>query len=69
MKFELTNHARESLKKRSHIRMEWIDRVLAQPDRVEPDRNDSELEHRLGRIEENEGRVLRVIIKKNTTFF
>ena len=67
MNFELTQHARESLKKRPAIRLEWIAQVLAHPDHVESDRQDSELEHRLGRIDAHEGRVLRVIVKKNTT--
>lgn len=32
------------------------------PERVEPDRIDPDLEHRLGRISEYGGRVLRVIV-------
>lgn len=66
MNFELTEHAKESLRKRGNIRTEWIEQVLANPERVESDRNDPELEHRLGKIAEYDGRVLRVIIKKNT---
>ena len=64
MDYQLTEHARESLRKRSSIRVEWVERVLLQPDRVEPDRTDPELEHRMSRIQESEGRVLRVIVKK-----
>jgi len=66
MIYDLTDHARESLRKRLTIRPEWIERVLQQPDRVEPDSVDAELEHRLGRIPEYDGRVLRVIVKKAT---
>lgn len=66
MKYELTEHARESLRKRPDIREEWVERVLDQPERIEPDRVDPELEHRLGRIREYGGRVMRVIIKRNT---
>jgi Domain of unknown function (DUF4258) len=66
MTYDLTDHARESLRKRPAIRLEWIERVLQQPDRVEPDSVDGELEHRLGRISEYDGRVLRVIVKKAT---
>ena len=66
MPYDLTDHARESLRKRPIIRLEWIERVVQQPDRVEPDGVDPELEHRLGRIPEYDGRVLRVIIKKAT---
>ncbi len=46
--------------------MEWIERVLAEPEHVEPDHFDLELEHRLSRIQEYEGRVLRVIVRKQT---
>ena len=66
MIYDLTEHARESLRKRPTIQMEWIERVLAEPERVEPDRFDLEIEHRLRSIVEYEGRVLRVIVKKQT---
>ncbi|MCP9471974.1 MAG: DUF4258 domain-containing protein [Nitrospira sp.] len=65
--YELSEHARESWRKRPVIRMEWIEEVLRQPQLVEKDSVDAELEHRLGRIQEYDGRVLRVIVKKNTT--
>ncbi len=64
MDYQLTEHARESLRKRPSIRVEWVERVLLQPERVEPDRTDPELEHHIGRIQESEGRALRVIVKK-----
>lgn len=64
--YEFSNHARESLRKRPVIRMEWIEQVLKQPQLVEIDTVDAELEHRLGHIEEYDGRVLRVIAKKDT---
>ena len=66
MTYDLTDHARESLRKRPAISLEWVERVLQQPERVEPDTVDAELEHRLGRIPEYDGRVLRVIVKKAT---
>lgn len=69
MTYDLTDHARESLRKRPTIQPEWIERVLQQPERVEPDKVDVGLEHRLGRIPEYDGRVLRVIIKKATSPF
>ena len=62
MEYELTDHARESLRKRPVIRMEWVESVLATPQRIEPDRVDPELEHRLGRIGAYSNRVLRVIV-------
>ncbi len=43
------------------IPREWAERVLLQPDWEEPDRTDPALRHALGRIEEYDGRVLRVI--------
>jgi len=64
--YELTEHARESLRTRPVIRMEWVERVLRQPQRVEADAVDEKLEHRLGRIVEYDERVLRVIVKKDT---
>ncbi|MCC6965114.1 MAG: DUF4258 domain-containing protein [Nitrospira sp.] len=67
MIYDLTNHARESLRKRPIIRLGWIESVLQNPDLIEPDPVDSELEHRLGRIHEYDGRVLRIIVKKGTT--
>ena len=66
MPYDLTDHARESLRKRPTILLEWVERVLQQPERVEPDSVDADLEHRLGRIPEYDGRVLRVIVKKAT---
>lgn len=63
MNYELTRHAREVLLERE-IRLEWMERVLNAADRVEPDLDDEELEHRLGRIQEYDNRVLRVIINR-----
>lgn len=59
MDFELTEYARESLRKRPNIRMTWVEQVLRNPERSEPDGIDPDLEHRLGRIDECRGRVLR----------
>lgn len=67
MEYELTEHARVSLIQRSNIRLVWLERVLEQPQRVEPDALDPELEHRLGTIDEYEGRVLRVIVRPTVT--
>ncbi|MFN0149676.1 MAG: DUF4258 domain-containing protein [bacterium] len=67
MRFELTAHAKESLRKRPNIRLEWVERVIEGPERVEVDRVDAELEHRLGRVPEYGGRVLRVIVRRGTS--
>lgn len=64
MDFDLTEHARESLRKRPSIRLAWVEQVLHNPERSEPDGIDPDLEHRLGRIDEYEGRVLRVIVNR-----
>ena len=67
MDYYLTEHAQESLRKRSGIRIEWMEQVIREPNKVEPDRVDKELEHRLGRIPDYKNRVLRVVVKKNTS--
>ena len=66
MEFELSKHATESLLERQ-IQLKWIEKAFSQPQRVESDRLDINLEHRLLRIEEFDGRVLRVIINKSLT--
>ena len=66
MDYELTEHAQECLRKRSLIRIEWMKQVIQEPERIELDRVDPELEHRLGRIQAYENRVLRVVVKKDT---
>lgn len=62
MKYELTQHAVDALANRE-IKIEWMERVLENPDKIETDSVDAELEHRLARILEYNNRVLRVIIK------
>ena len=64
MHYILTKHAQESINER-HIRLEWVDVAFCQPQLIEPDRVDSTLEHRMARIDEYGGRVLRLIV--NTT--
>jgi len=59
-----TEHARQRMVKR-RLAQEWIERVIANPARIEPDETDPELEHRLGRIPELADRVLRVIVAKS----
>jgi hypothetical protein len=43
------------------IKTTWVVRVLTKPQRTEIDRSDSALTHALGRIDECDGRVLRVV--------
>lgn len=59
-----TEHARRRMAKRQ-LQQEWIERVAANPARVEPDELDPNLEHRLGVVPELANRVLRVIVSKD----
>jgi SAM-dependent methyltransferase len=56
-------HAKTVLQERE-IDIAWCEQVLNSPERVEPDPDEGELEHRLGRISEHGGRVLRVVVNK-----
>jgi len=64
--YELTAHAKTVLQERG-IQLEWLERVLASPERSEPDRADPELQHAIGRIAENDDRYLRVIYNAAVT--
>jgi hypothetical protein len=75
IRYELTAHAVTVMFERE-IPVIWLERVLANPERVEPDKIDPELLHALGRIPERDDRVLRVVYNKNidpwrvvTTYF
>jgi hypothetical protein len=63
VKFDLTKHAKTVLKERE-IDIAWCEQVLNSPEQVESDSHEPELEHRLGRISEHGGRVLRVVVNK-----
>jgi hypothetical protein len=62
----LTEHAQDALVRRQ-IPLEWLERVLNAPEATEADPMDPELGHRLARITEFGGRVLRVIVNCRTT--
>ena len=64
--YELTAHANTVLAGRG-IQRDWLERVLASPERREADRADPELEHAIGRIAENDDRYLRVIYNAAVT--
>jgi hypothetical protein len=59
-----TEHVLRRMAKRQ-LRQEWIERVVANPSRVEPDEVDATLEHRLAAVPELANRVLRVIVSKD----
>ena len=65
MNYILTEHARESINER-RILLEWLDFVFFKPQRIEADRVDSTLEHRMARIEQYGGRVLRVVVNTSS---
>lgn len=64
--YELTAHARTVIEERD-IKLDWLERVLSNPERSEPDRADPELQHATGRIAENDDRYLRVIYNATVT--
>jgi len=60
IRYQLTAHAAAVIAERE-IDPEWVRRVLSGPERTEADRSDPSLTHALGRIEERDHRVLRVV--------
>ncbi len=64
MKLIYTEHALQRMAKRQ-LREEWIERVVGNPSRTEPDAADATLEHRLAAVPELANRVLRVIVSKD----
>ena len=60
--YELTEHAKKRIEERS-IPLEWVERTLFNPQRVEPDKKDPHLLHGLASIPEFGNRVLRVVYK------
>ncbi len=61
MDYVLTEHARDMLEKR-RIQTAWLEQALTAPELAEADPVDPDLEHRLARIPDFGGRVLRVIV-------
>ncbi len=61
MDYTLTQHARNAIEKRK-IEFVWVDQVFSIPEWLEQDKIDDDLEHRLSRIPEFDGRILRVIV-------
>lgn len=60
MKYALSQHAQARLLERK-VELAWLERVLANPQRTEPDPDNPALEHRLATIPESGYRVLRVV--------
>jgi hypothetical protein len=58
--FILTVHAKKMLQERE-ISMDWLVQVFRSPFKTQPDKDDPELTHALGKIAEHGNRVLRVV--------
>lgn len=61
--FQLTLHASEMLAVRG-IAEKVLGAVLDQPDLIRPDRGDESLENWYGVVPDHEGRVLKVVVRK-----
>ena len=59
-KYVLSAHAKTAIAERS-INIEWVERVLSEPAKTEPDKGDPGLTHALGRVPQHDDRVLRVV--------
>jgi uncharacterized DUF497 family protein len=66
MNFDLTQHARDAIAKRK-IAINWVEHVLTNPARVDPDSHDPALEHRLAAIAEFGNRALRVVVNRTVS--
>jgi hypothetical protein len=64
--FDLTAHAATVIAERE-IEVAWLELALKNPERIEPDRFDSSLEHALARIPQRGDRVLRVVYNPSHT--
>lgn len=62
--FTFSAHALKVINERK-INIKWIESTINNPDKIEPDTKNCELEHRLKVIKANENRVLRVICNKS----
>jgi Domain of unknown function (DUF4258) len=63
MKVIFTEHALDRMAKRQ-LERRWVENVVSSPVRIEADKNDTQLEHRLGFVPELADHVLRVIVSK-----
>ncbi|NJL18895.1 MAG: DUF4258 domain-containing protein [Bdellovibrionaceae bacterium] len=61
MNLHFTEHAESRLRKRK-LERAWVERIVANPSRSEPDPTDPALEHRFGAVPELANRVLKVIV-------
>jgi hypothetical protein len=55
------------VKSERYIQLAWLEKVLDSPELVEADRDDPELMHHVGRIEEHGNRALRVVFNNSAS--
>jgi len=60
----VTAHASQVMEER-HIELAWVERVLFNPDQIEPHVTDADMEHRYGAIAERDNRVLHIVVSKS----
>jgi len=60
----VTAHASQVMEER-HIELAWVERVLFNPDQIEPHVTDANMEHRYGAIAERDNRVLHIVVSKS----
>jgi hypothetical protein len=65
MVYILTQHAKDVLLRRD-IPIAWVEHTLDRPSKIEADKVDVALEHRMAAIPEHGDRVLRVVVNKTT---
>jgi uncharacterized DUF497 family protein len=68
LNYKLTEHAQERINERG-ISLEWLERTLSNPTRVELHETDPELSYALAVIPEYGNRVLRVVYKTTENQF
>ena len=66
MNYELSQHAITRIRERK-IETAWLEQVIKNPQRIEPDPDDPAMEHRLAAIAERDYRVLRVVCDPRQT--
>lgn len=66
MKYELSEHAATRMSERK-IEVAWVEETLLNPQQIERDTDDPQLEHRLAPISARDYRVLRVVCDPRQT--
>jgi hypothetical protein len=64
--YDLTQHAKDVITERD-IQRVWLERVPESSELIEPDRDDPDLKHHVGRISEYGNRALHVVLNTSVT--